>query len=161
MTRAERLIDQLERAYQGDPWYGSSLTAILDGVTVEQARARPVATAHTIWELVLHLAGWKGEVLARLSGAPAGEPPQGDWPAVPADDDTWWAAKEALHSAHERLVAAVASASEVLLDSAVKDPRPGAPNPPIAMWQMLQGVLQHDIYHAGQIALLRKALAGR
>ena len=82
MSEIQRIVDQLEREHTGDPWHGSPLHAILDGVTAAQAAARPLPAAHSIWELVLHMTGWKSEVRRRLSGAPAAEPDGGDWPEV-------------------------------------------------------------------------------
>ena len=85
MTEIEGIVDELQREYGGDAWYGSSLRDILKDVTAAQAAARPVLHAHSIWELVLHVTAWKREVAARIQGRPAGEPAEGDWPAAPSD----------------------------------------------------------------------------
>jgi hypothetical protein len=74
MNEIDRIIDQLQREHEGDPWHGSPLRQILTGLTSAQAAARPLPKAHSIWELVLHMTGWKNETRRRLSGAPAGEP---------------------------------------------------------------------------------------
>ena len=159
MTEAERIADQLERSFRGDPWYGASVVSVLDGVTAEEALAHPIAGAHSIWELVLHVTGWKREVLARFRGATAGEPPDGDWPAPKGRDEAAWrAALAALSAAHEDLLAAVTKSGDAHLDSPVRDERNRELGTGLAQWQTLHGVLQHDIYHLGQIALLRKAL---
>ena len=68
MSEAARIADQLRRAFDGEAWHGDSLFEILEGVTAAQAAARPVKNAHTIWELVLHIAAWDGAVLRRLGG---------------------------------------------------------------------------------------------
>ena len=81
-SEVSRLVDQLEREHAGEPWHGTSLVGILTGITHQQAAARPLAGAHTIWELVLHITAWKNEVRQRLGGAPAGDPSEGDWPAA-------------------------------------------------------------------------------
>lgn len=159
MTRIERLIDQLERSFRGEPWYGSSVLGVLDGITAETAAARPVRGAHSIWELVLHMTGWKREVLARFRGATAGEPAAGDWPALPGRDGAAWRATLAdLTAAHEELVAAIRASSESALDGPVRDERNPTPGSGLAQWQTLEGILQHDVYHLGQIALLKRAL---
>ncbi len=159
MTRIERLIDQLERGFRGDPWYGGSVLRVLDGITAETAAARPVRGAHSIWELVLHMTGWKREVLARFRGATAGEPVGGDWPAAPGRDGAAWRAALAdLTAAHEELIGELRGSTDAVLDAPVRDERNPALGTGLAQWQTLQGILQHDIYHLGQIALLKRAL---
>lgn len=158
-SEAERLTDQLTRAFDGDPWYGAPLLKILEGVDAAQASRRPIPGAHTIWELVLHLAAWKSEVLARLRGRPAQEPDEGDWPTPAGDDEAAWrAALARLRTVHAALVREVAVAPDGRLDAAVQDAR----NPPLGtgltQWQTLHGVIQHDVYHTGQISLLKKAV---
>src|ERR1035437_3500929 len=64
-----RIADQLRRAFSGDAWHGDSVFEILEGVNAAQAAAHPIKNAHSIWELVLHIAAWDGAVLHRLGGA--------------------------------------------------------------------------------------------
>lgn len=160
MSEIDRIVDELQREHSGDPWHGSPLRHILEGVTAEQAAARPVPHGHSIWELVLHIAAWKGEVRRRVSGAPAGDPEEGDWPAVGAPtSERWDEARRRLQQAHDALVEAVRQVPEARLFEATNDPR----NPPlgtgVSYYVLLHGIVQHDVYHAGQIAILRKALA--
>ncbi len=159
MTEIDRIIDQLQREHGGDPWHGSPLLEILQGVTAGQAAAKPLQGAHSIWELVLHITAWKGEVRKRLSGAPSGEPEEGDWPAVGAPTvDRWNEARERLQKAHDALLAAVRQLPESRLFEATNDPR----NPPlgtgVSYYVLLHGLVQHDVYHSGQIGMLRSAL---
>jgi len=157
-----RIVDQLTRAFDGDPWYGSPLLKILDGVTAAQASARPIAVAHTIWELVLHITGWKGEVMQRLRGQPAGDPPEGDWPKPAGTDEAaWQAALTRLRQVHQALVREVAAASEEQLSGAVRDERNPALGTGLTQWQTLYGIVQHDVYHTGQISLLKKAVSDK
>ena len=157
MNEIERLVDQLEREHSGEPWHGSPLQQILAGVTHTQAAARPLAGAHSIWELVLHIAAWKNEVRHRLSGAVAGEPQVGDWPAV-ADTTAaaWNTAREQLELSHRLLVSAVRDLPEPQLFEPTNDPRIEGIAP--TYYELLHGIVQHDVYHAGQIAILKKAL---
>jgi uncharacterized damage-inducible protein DinB len=159
MTEIGRITDQLQREHDGDPWHGSPLLQILEGVTAEQAAATPLQGAHSIWELVLHIAAWKGEVRRRLSGAPSGEPEEGDWPAVGAPTaERWNEARERLQKTHDALLAAVRQLPESRLFEATNDPR----NPPlgtgVSYYVLLHGIVQHDVYHSGQIGLLKSAL---
>lgn len=158
MASAALLLDQLTAAFDGDPWHGPSLRAILADLTAADAAARPVPGAHSILELVLHITGWKEEVVRRLQGESAGTPPQGDWPPVPADLERGWGeALAALTRAHEALVAEVRRLGDAGLEHSTRDSRPGVATPP-TRWQTAIGILQHDVYHGGQIALLKRAL---
>ena len=159
MNEIARIVDQLEREHAGEPWHGSPLSVILEGVTWQQAAARPLAGAHSIWELVLHMAGWKNEVRHRLAGAPAGEPEEGDWPAVgQAGPDTWAAAVEKLQLAHRLLVSAIKDFPEQNLYIPINDAREQVPGAGTTYYELLHGIVQHDVYHAGQIVILKKGV---
>ncbi|MCA1559131.1 MAG: DinB family protein [Acidobacteria bacterium] len=155
----ERLVDQLEREHDGDPWHGSPLRGILHGVTAEQAATMVIPGAHTIWELVLHITAWKGEVRRRLIGAPAAEPLEGDWPAVGATTtERWMQALERLEQTHGTLVSAVREMEESRLYAASTDTRDRPTGSGVSYYVLLHGIVQHDVYHSGQIALLKKGL---
>lgn len=160
MTEGEKIVDQLERSFRGDPWYGSSVTAVLEGLRAGDAARHPVPGAHSIWEIVRHMTGWKREVLARLRGNPAGEPVDGDWPAQPAQpsEAAWRDQVGEMVSAHEALVAEVRKATPAQLHHPVLDTRDREAGAGLTQWQTLHGIVQHDVYHLGQISLLRKAL---
>ncbi len=159
MTEIDRIIDQLEREYDGDPWHGSPLTSILEGVTAEKAAAKPAAGAHSIWELVLHMTAWKGEVRRRLSGAPASDPEEGDWPAAgPQTPARWSDALARLKAAHDALIAAIRQLPENGLFESTNDPRNRPLGTGVSYYVLLHGIVQHDVYHSGQIAILKKAL---
>ena len=161
MTReAERLIDQFRRAHAGEPWHGSPVRGILKGVTHLEASRRPAKGAHSIWELVLHMTGWRNEAARRATGQPAAEPDAGDWPEV--GDPTasrWQAALEALDTAHENLVSAVSGLSDEQLMKPTSDPR-DPHGVGVTCYELLHGIVQHDAYHAGQIAILKKLSEG-
>lgn len=159
MNEIDRLLDQLHREHEGDPWHGSPLRRILQGVTAAQAAAKPIPNAHSIWELVLHITGWKNETRQRLAGAPAGDPEGGDWPtAGAATQPRWEEALEALEAAHRSLVAAVRRLPEKRLFEPTNDPRDRESGTGVSYYVLLHGIVQHDVYHAGQIALLKRAL---
>ena len=157
MNEIERIVDQLQREHSGNPWHGSPLQEILQGIDHERAAAKPVREAHSIWELVLHIAAWKNETRHRLTGARAGEPREGDWPAVGETTVTAWReAVEHLELAHRLLVSAVRDLPEPKLFEPTNDPRSGQIAP--TYYELLHGIVQHDVYHAGQIAVLKKAV---
>ena len=154
------LVDQLERAHAGDPWHGPSRASVLADVTADEAHRRPSSEAHSIWELVLHMTAWTREVTRRLHGNNAGEPEMGDWPAVPArpDERAWRAALTALDAAHVAFRDTVRGLDAARLTTRVGDER----NPPlgtgVTIAQTINGLVQHDAYHSGQIALIKKLL---
>ena len=154
MSEAARIADQLRRAFDGDAWHGDSLFEILKGVTAAQAAARPVTSAHTIWELVLHIAAWDGAALRRLGGAKVDLADAENFPAVlDVSDPAWHKATALVRHVHVELVAAVAG----LPDSRLFEVVPGKQGAHYTFYYMLHGVVQHELYHAGQIALLKKA----
>ena len=162
MPEIDRLVDELERDHAGDPWHGSPVKAILRGVTAEEAACRSVPHVHTIWELVLHMTAWKDEVRRRLGGAPVGDPQDGDWPEVGATTpERWDAALASLDATHEALIAAVRALPESALFAPTADPRDRPLGSGVSHYTLLHGLVQHDAYHAGQIAMLVKAVRAR
>lgn len=156
MTEIHRIVDQLEREHAGEPWHGTPLRAILEDVDHAAAVAHPVPGAHSIWELVLHITAWKHEVRHRLAGAEAGEPAEGDWPAVVKPSAaSWKSALEKLDVAHRVLVSAVREFPEQNLPVPTNDHR--GLGVAATHYELVMGILQHDVYHAGQIALLKRA----
>jgi len=157
MSEIERIVDQLEREHSGDPWHGSPLKQILKGISAEQAAARPLKGAHSIWELVLHVTAWKNETRRRLGGAPAGEPAEGDWPTVGVISTARWReAVKRLERAHDELIAAIRTLPEEKLFEPTRDPRNREMGAGVSHYVLLHGIVQHDVYHSGQIALLKK-----
>lgn len=150
---ATRIADQLRRAFDGEAWHGDSLFEILQGVTPAQAAARPIANAHSIWELALHIAAWDGAVLKRLGGVAVQLSAAENFPPVADTSEAAWRTTLAeVRRVHEELVSAV----RALPDARLQDQVPGKPGDHYNFYYMLQGVVQHELYHAGQIALLKK-----
>ena len=150
-----RITDQLRRAFTGDPWHGSPLLDLLAGITAEQARARPLRSVHSIWELVLHidvylhaaLGAAQGVAMLKLYGT------EGDWPAVSDDSSAAWiAAQDRLFQNAEKL----AQAMERFDDAKLQDTVPGRQ---YDFYYLFHGIVQHSLYHGGQIAMLKKALS--
>jgi uncharacterized damage-inducible protein DinB len=154
------LVDQLERAHAGDPWHGSSRASLLADVTAEAGRTRPSPSVHSIWELVLHMTAWTREVTRRLQGGLASEPEMGDWPALPAtpDERAWRAAIAALDEAHVMLRDTVRVFDEKRLTIRVGDERNAPLGTGVTFAQTINGLVQHDAYHSGQIAVVKKML---
>jgi uncharacterized damage-inducible protein DinB len=156
MSQVESLADQLERAFRGGAWHGPAVAETLADVDAAIAAARPIAGAHSIWEIVHHLTVWNDVPRRRLDGERLQNlPPERDWPPV-ADTsaEAWRAALAALEDAHAALHARVLE----LADGQLDDPVIGSDS---TVRGTLFGVLQHNAYHAGQITTLRKAPGGQ
>jgi uncharacterized damage-inducible protein DinB len=162
MNEIDQLLVELDHAHAGDPWHGPSRAAVLADVTAVEAARRPPGGAHSIWELVLHMAGWTSEVARRLRGGAPQLPPEGDWPAVPATptEAEWSAAKHRLDAAHQDLASALATFPAERLSELVKANRDAPLGAGKSYGATLRGVLQHDAYHTGQIAILKRVLRG-
>jgi uncharacterized damage-inducible protein DinB len=159
VAERDRLLDELRRAWDGDPWHGDPVRRVLEGITAQQAAARPLPQAHGVWELVLHMTSWTREVTRRLRDRVAREPEDGDWPAPGTGEGEWNAALDALARAHAGLVAAVAAFPPAELDHVMGEERDRPLGAGVTYAVMLHGIAQHHAYHAGQIALLRKSFA--
>jgi uncharacterized damage-inducible protein DinB len=151
MGEIDRIDDQLRRAFEGGAWHGPALRELLAGVTAAQAAARPLAGGHSIWEIVRHLAAWHEGVRRRLAGERVELSPEEDWPPIgDAHEAAWREALAGLERTYTELRRAVAH----LTDSRLLEMAPGQDH---SLYVMLHGLIQHDLYHAGQIALLKKA----
>jgi len=160
MIDATYLAELLRKGHTDDPWHGPSTTDALQGLTAEQAAAHPIAGAHSIWEIVLHLAAWHGEVSRRLEGQAPTQPAEGDWPQVgEVSEAAWRAARERLDAAVGNLREGLERLSAGDLDRTGGSIADRALGTGVTHRTMVVGVLQHDAYHSGQIVLLRKALA--
>ena len=156
VSEVDRIRDQFRRAFEGEAWHGPSVLALLDGVTAQQAATHPIPGAHSIWELTLHIAVWKRACLRRLKGDPAQLSDADDWqPVTDTSERAWETTKQHLIENHRELLEAIASVDE----SRLNEPIITDPNIPFSsVYVTLHGGVQHDLYHAGQIAMLKKAL---
>ena len=150
MTPIEQLTDLLNRAFHKDAWYGPALMETLEGITAKQAAARPVASAHSIWDLVGHLAAWKRSVAEWLAREPGGVSKEQNFPAVNDVSETVWLDTIAeLKDMHKKLEAQIMALTETQLTTNI-------PGQDFTPYYLVHSIIQHDIYHAGQIALLKK-----
>ena len=150
MDSIERLIHQLHHTYHGPSWHGATLKELLADVSAPHAARKGIRNAHSIWEIVLHAAAWKHAVRKRLGGEPVSLQGEADWPVVlDTSAEAWTAAVADLDAAHDSLVEGVRRLGPSELDRS-------APAQDVSLYATIHGVIQHDIYHAGQIALLKK-----
>ena len=137
-------------------WHGPSINEALQGITHVAANSRSVPGAHSIWELTLHVASWADIARSRLGERVMPDPPRSrDWPPVPdPSPSAWRQATEQVSSAYE----ALADHIEFFTPEALGKVVPGRD---YTVETMVRGVIEHGVYHAGQIAILKKALIRR
>ena len=149
-----RIADQLRRAFTGDPWHGSPLRDLLTGITAGQAGSRPLPSAHTIWELVLHIEIYVNAAFEAMHGTPmprlfdAGR----DWPkAGEGGAAGWTGAVDRLFHAGDRLAHGIERFTDLRLHDTV-------PGREYNFYYLFHGIVQHSLYHGGQIAMLKRAV---
>jgi hypothetical protein len=152
-ARIRLLLEVFDQAYTAPSWHGTPLKGTLRGLTVRDALWRPRPGRHNIWELVLHTAYWKYIVRRRLLRDPDLAFPRAgaNWPALPPRTDAaaWRRDRALLDEQHALLRRAIAR-----LDPAQLYRRGWR-----SKWRSAQeiyGIASHDLYHAGQIQLIKR-----
>lgn len=155
MAEIKRIVQQMKAAFNGKAWHGPALQEALTNVSAVQAAAKPIANAHSMWEIVLHISAWHKFVVKRLAEEEViTVTEEEDWPRVSDTSETaWQSALHALKQSHHDLCAATARLQDADLNKMVR-----SSDTDHSVYILLHGVVQHDLYHAGQIVLLRKAL---
>jgi len=146
------IADQLRRAFEGDAWHGPALLELLQDVDAATAAAQSLPEVHSIWELVLHVTVWDAAASRRLAGEKWQPTGTANFPLVPkpATEAAWRKAVDDAKRTHDMLVKTVSALPESRLQERV-------PGKKYNFYHMLHGVVQHELYHAGQIAILKKA----
>jgi len=152
LDEVELIIDQLKTTFDGRAWHGLSFMDTLKGVDAQEAKRRPIEGRHTIWEIVNHCAYWIDAVVRALKGEemPSITPgSEEDWSPMGETESEWTRAREELMKAYEKLVNSLDVFDKSRLDGTV-------PGRSYTYRKMLHGVSDHNLYHAGQIAVFRK-----
>jgi uncharacterized damage-inducible protein DinB len=154
-SESARIAQLLRHAFDGRAWHGPALLELLEDVDAATAAARPLPNVHSIWELVLHIAVWDRVACRRLSGEKCQPTGTANFPVVTKPTAAAWrkavAGTKRTHDVFVKVVAA-------LPDSRLRERVPGKR---YDFYHMLHGLAQHELYHAGQIAILKKARSGR
>lgn len=151
---ASLIADQLHRAFYGTAWHGPAVVELVTQVNAPTAVARPIADVHSIWELLLHIEVWDRAAIVRLGGEKCQPTGTDNFPLSPSKptEAAWQRAIANAKRTHDMLVKKVAALSEEKL-------RARCPGKRYDLYHLLHGVAQHELYHAGQIAILKKAAA--
>jgi len=158
--RVEQLLDILARAYDCHSWHGTNLRGSIRGLKPSIAARRPGPGRHNVWELVVHAAYWKYVAWRRLAGEKRGSFPLdgSNWFERPLRDHdvtaTWKRDVALLAAMHRRLVDAIAALPDAALDK-----KPAGSS--VSNLELIAGIAAHDLYHAGQIQLIKRLVAGR
>jgi uncharacterized damage-inducible protein DinB len=151
MSEISFIVDQLNRAFDGEAWHGPALMEVLGDVDAKTAAGRPLSKAHCMWELVIHLTGWERVVLQRLQGQVATlTDAQNFGHLESATEQAWQSTVAVLRQTHAELIKLVSDLPESRLTERV-------PGKDYDVRFMLYGAIQHVAYHAGQIAILKRA----
>jgi uncharacterized damage-inducible protein DinB len=157
MTEIERIIDQFDRAVNGNAWHGPSVTEIISDVDHTIASAAPMHGVHTIWEIMLHIIAWMqiGTKLVNGEQTPKDIPPIQDWPPVKdTGEASWIHAKNQLQEVHHGFAQRISQLTDA-------DLLKNATGKNYTLYFLLHGIIQHNLYHAGQMAIIKSSLMKR
>ena len=150
MDEVKFLRDQIETTFKGDSWHGPNLVKTLEGIDYTQAMQRPLGERHSIWELTDHISFWMEEVWKSVRDhADLNPDKKKDWAEMGASAEEW---KQSVN----RLEAAVNMTLDALAEWSDEDLYKQVPGTEYTFKQMLHGMVHHNLYHAGQINLLKK-----
>ena len=161
MSLRATIRERLLNVWADEPWYGSSSKKILEDVSAVEAAAHPLAGAQSIWETTLHMLAWTEETTSRLGGGAKKDPARGDWPKVTdTSAAAWSAATDALRAARYALLEALEKSHEEQLFTPVAPSATAgaAEGHKFTRAETVAGLVEHDVYHLGQVAMLKKAL---
>jgi hypothetical protein len=154
MRETERIAKQIEKTFKGRAWHGPAVEEALQGVDAKVAAAPSPGGAHNIWQIVEHMIIWQDAVGRWLAGDTSRPKDEESWPPIPdTSEQAWQAALARLRRSHEFLATQVARLDDARLDQRVFEGMP-------SVYVTLHGIIQHNLYHAGQIAILKK-IGGR
>lgn len=150
-----RIHEILRREYAGESWHGPSLSEILEGVSAQQATKRVFPNVHNIAELVIHMTNWRIFTLEKLTGGDSYDiilNSKADWSTINDLTDEGW----------QEILETLADTQTELLEITSKFPVQRinhiVPGRKYSFYMLLHGIIQHDIYHAGQISILKKMI---
>jgi uncharacterized damage-inducible protein DinB len=157
MTTSEKLANDLEKVLYGQPWYGAPVYEIIEQVSFEAAYEKPPGSVHNIAAILLHMLSWTEEVIDRLNGQTAQLPSSGDWPDPGAPDEQKWQNYVSdLKLVNVNLLNIITHFPEEDWCKPMKDEHNRELGTAINFEELVRGLIQHHIYHSGQIAILNR-----
>ena len=161
MSISEKLSSQLTNVLSGDPWYGSPVYTVIEGISFEAAYEKPPGSVHNIAAIVLHMVAWTEEVMDRMNGLTAGMPTSGDWPETGSpDEQKWQNYVNDLKLVNVNLVGIIQNFPPEQWSELINDERNRDLGTGVTYEELINGLIQHHIYHSAQIALLNRIING-
>lgn len=151
-TKTTFFINQLNELFTGEPWYGKPVVELLEGIRPEMAIQKPDSQAHSILEIAAHIGQWQWFVVEKLQGNTGFDIDNKvkDWPLSGKDNPSLWQeTKQMIISTKDQIIDELSKKEDTFMDQKV-------PKRDYNFEYLLHGIIQHDIYHIGQIALLKK-----
>jgi len=157
MTKSEQISNEVKNVLSGNPWYGNAIYTIINQVAFEAAYEKPPGSIHNIAGILLHMMAWTEEIMDRMNEMAAQMPSSGDWPD-PGDPDEqkWQNYVNDLKLVNVNLLGVIQNFPEEKWDEPINDTR--NTETVLTYLEMINGFIQHQVYHAGQIALLTRIL---
>lgn len=150
MKETERITRLYESAYNGSPWIDISLVPVLEKIDAAQASKKIARGWNSIWEIVNHIISWRNNVLKRIQGEIIKTPANNYFvPVKDTSDTAWQETLEKLAASQQAWIAALKKFDEKNFEKIY-------PNNNLTYYEHIHGIIQHDIYHLGQIVLLTK-----
>lgn len=154
----ENLLDQMEGLLDGQLWYGTTILTKLEQISPKESITPPLEGVHCIQQILLHMDTWRGLFLSRLEGNQEVEimvDSADDWvPLEQCEASKWQTVVKKFQANYQRMLEVLRSLDDDRLDQQ-------AGNAEYSLRFMAEGILHHDIYHLGQIAIVHKMLKTR
>jgi len=151
--RIELLLEIYDQAFDRPAWHGPNLRGSIRGLTPRELLWRPSPKRHNIWEIILHTAYWKYALHRKFTGGKRGAFPhaRSNWPRLPekADEAAWKSDLKLLLELHRLLRDDIQNLPASALTQR-------APQSKYRYARLIYGIASHDLYHAGQIGLLKR-----
>ena len=150
MTEIDRILKHYDGVLSGDAWHGDPVWKVLEDIPAATAAARPLTTAHSIWEIVAHMTFWEAVVIRRLHGQRAGLVEELNFPATPApNEENWRKTLDEFRGSNRRFREALSKLDPAKLEQLTAAGKR-------TYYDEAHGIIEHHVYHLGQIALLKK-----
>ena len=153
-VKLTRIIEELKDTLEGEPWFGQSVYALIQGVNPEYSLKKPADNCHSLVELIYHMVTWADFTLKRIQKEPIKDMAtfeKTDWRTIDKVNHSWEEGVSLFIDTNNRLLSALDKLDDKFLSEKV-DYRE------YDFAYLLNGLIQHNIYHAGQVAYVKKLL---
>ena len=150
----QSIIKNFESTLNGQPWFGRAVYELLNEIDESKVNVKPNDGSHSLIEILWHMVTWAEFTLSRIDGSSStslASSEEMDWRKIDPSTHTWKAGMKELRSIHEKIIAILKNKDDAFLSN-IPDERK------YNMRFLLNGLIQHNIYHTGQIAYLKKML---